>query len=82
MALALGALIGLEREYATYKHRGHSIAGIRTFPLIALFGALCAYLGQTISPDSSGRNSSHRSVNYCRLLSPLATFPFCWGSYF
>lgn len=37
VALALGALIGLEREYATYKHRGHSIAGIRTFPLIALF---------------------------------------------
>lgn len=50
VALALGALIGLEREYATYKHRGHSVAGIRTFPLISLFGALCAYLGQTISP--------------------------------
>jgi len=48
-ALALGALIGLEREYATYKNRGHSFAGIRTFPLIALFGALATYLGQTIS---------------------------------
>lgn len=49
-ALALGALIGLEREYASYKKRAHSYAGIRTFPLIALFGALSAYLGETISP--------------------------------
>jgi uncharacterized membrane protein (DUF4010 family) len=49
-ALALGALIGLEREYARYKSRGHDYAGIRTFPLISLFGALSAYLGQTISP--------------------------------
>ncbi len=48
-ALALGALIGLEREYARYKSRGHDYAGIRTFPLISLFGALAAYLGQTIS---------------------------------
>ena len=50
IALALGALIGLEREYATYKNRGHEYAGIRTFPLIALFGALCAYFGDIISP--------------------------------
>lgn len=50
IALALGALIGLEREYARYRKRGHEYAGIRTFPLIALFGALSAYLGATISP--------------------------------
>ena len=37
LALALGALIGLEREYARYKKRGHDYAGIRTFPLISLF---------------------------------------------
>ncbi len=49
IALALGALVGLEREYARYKLRGHSYAGIRTYPLIALFGALSAYLGETIS---------------------------------
>ena len=48
-ALALGALIGLEREYARYKKRGHDYAGIRTFPLIALFGALSAYLGDLFS---------------------------------
>ncbi|MBU0470798.1 MAG: DUF4010 domain-containing protein [Nanoarchaeota archaeon] len=45
IALALGGLIGLEREYARYRKRGHDYAGIRTFPLIALFGALSAYLG-------------------------------------
>lgn len=49
IALALGLLIGLEREYARYKERGHEYAGIRTFPLITLFGALAAYLGQLIS---------------------------------
>jgi uncharacterized membrane protein (DUF4010 family) len=48
-AIALGALIGLEREYARYKKRGHDYAGIRTFPLIALFGALAAYLGDLYS---------------------------------
>jgi len=48
-ALALGALIGLEREYARYKQRGHYYAGIRTFPLITLFGALSAYFGEVIS---------------------------------
>lgn len=50
IALALGAFIGLEREYARYKKRGHDYAGIRTFPLIALFGALAAYFGDFISP--------------------------------
>ncbi len=49
VALALGALIGLEREYARYKQRGHTYAGIRTFPLIALFGALSGYFGDIIS---------------------------------
>ena len=49
VALALGALIGLEREYARYRKRGQIYAGIRTFPLIALFGALTAYFGDTIS---------------------------------
>jgi len=50
IALALGALIGLEREYAVYRQKGHEYAGIRTFPLIALFGAFSAYLGEIISP--------------------------------
>ncbi|PIZ51000.1 hypothetical protein COY27_05080 [Candidatus Woesearchaeota archaeon CG_4_10_14_0_2_um_filter_33_13] len=50
LALGLGALIGLEREYARFQKRGHDYAGIRTFPLIAVFGALSAYLGELISP--------------------------------
>ncbi|MBI2666379.1 MgtC/SapB family protein [Candidatus Woesearchaeota archaeon] len=51
LALALGAFMGLEREYARYNRRGevHAYAGIRTFPLISLFGALAAYLGDIIS---------------------------------
>ncbi len=50
VALLLGALIGLEREYARYHKRGHDYAGIRTFPLISLFGALAALLGELINP--------------------------------
>jgi uncharacterized membrane protein (DUF4010 family) len=50
ISLALGALIGLEREYARYRKKAHEYAGIRTFPLIALFGTLSAYLGELISP--------------------------------
>ena len=50
IALALGALVGLELEYARYRRKAQSYAGIRTYPLIALFGAMAAYLGATISP--------------------------------
>ncbi len=49
IALVLGALIGLERERSTYKQKRMAYAGIRTFPLIALFGALSAYFAHTIS---------------------------------
>jgi len=49
LALALGALIGLEREYARFRNRAHDYAGIRTFPLISLFGALCAFLGEAVN---------------------------------
>jgi len=41
VSLGIGLLLGLERE-----RREASIAGIRTFPLISLFGTLCAQLGQ------------------------------------
>lgn len=41
IALGLGLLVGMQRE------RVHSkIAGIRTFPLITVFGTVCALLGQ------------------------------------
>ncbi|NQV91326.1 MgtC/SapB family protein, partial [Candidatus Woesearchaeota archaeon] len=50
IALALGLLIGLEREYARYQKRGHDYGGIRTYPLIALFGALAAFISDLYSP--------------------------------
>ncbi len=50
LALALGALVGLEREYARHQKHGNSYAGIRTYPLIALFGALAVYLSELFTP--------------------------------
>jgi uncharacterized membrane protein (DUF4010 family) len=41
MALGAGLLVGLQRQRAN-----SSLAGIRTFPLIALFGAICALLAR------------------------------------
>jgi uncharacterized membrane protein (DUF4010 family) len=41
IALGLGLLIGLQRERTDAR-----LAGFRTFPLVALLGALCALLGQ------------------------------------
>jgi uncharacterized membrane protein (DUF4010 family) len=49
IAIALGALIGVERERSKFTRKNVAYAGIRTFPLIALFGALSAYLGDLIS---------------------------------
>jgi uncharacterized membrane protein (DUF4010 family) len=42
VAFGLGLLLGLQRERVE-----SSIGGIRTFPLIALFGTICALLGKT-----------------------------------
>ena len=41
VAFGLGLLLGLQRERSE-----SSIGGIRTFPLIAVFGTVCAQLGQ------------------------------------
>jgi uncharacterized membrane protein (DUF4010 family) len=41
ISLALGLLVGLQRQ-----HQNARIAGIRTFPLITLFGTVCALLAQ------------------------------------
>jgi uncharacterized membrane protein (DUF4010 family) len=41
VSLGLGLLLGLERE-----RRGPVVAGIRTFPIISLFGTVCAQIGQ------------------------------------
>ena len=42
VSFGLGLLLGLQRERSE-----SSIGGIRTFPLIALFGTVCALLGKT-----------------------------------
>lgn len=41
LALALGLLVGLQRERSD-----NDLAGFRTFPLITVFGTLCAYLSR------------------------------------
>src|SRR5205085_11438317 len=39
IALGLGLLVGLQRESAA-----SALAGVRTFPLVTLFGAICGLL--------------------------------------
>ncbi len=49
VALGLGMLIGLERERSKSEEGG---AGVRTFALIALTGAIAGYLGNTLGLDA------------------------------
>ncbi|MEM3374086.1 MAG: DUF4010 domain-containing protein [Candidatus Woesearchaeota archaeon] len=44
LSIALGALIGAEREKSHQQHLGTDFAGIRTFMLITFLGTLSAYL--------------------------------------
>src|SRR5512132_680674 len=48
VALAAGLLIGLEREQSRALDKKPSIGGVRTFPLIALAGALSSLLAHTM----------------------------------
>ena len=48
IALAAGALIGLEREQSRTLEKKPRIGGVRTFPLIALAGALAALAAHTL----------------------------------
>lgn len=49
-ALAIGLLIGLERQFNMSKDSNHShFGGIRTFPLLALTGCLAALLGDLMN---------------------------------
>lgn len=43
VALGLGLLVGIERERVAER-----LAGIRTFPMVTVFGAICALLGQAL----------------------------------
>lgn len=46
LALALGFLVGLERESARADNRRLIFGGVRTFPIVSLFGFACAWLHQ------------------------------------
>lgn len=48
VALASGALIGIEREQSAAHENKPRLGGIRTFPLLALAGALSALLAHTL----------------------------------
>lgn len=48
IALAAGALIGLEREQSRTLAKRHRLGGVRTFPLIGLAGALSALAAHTM----------------------------------
>jgi uncharacterized membrane protein (DUF4010 family) len=48
VALAAGALIGLERQQNLGLEQKTGIGGVRTFPLIALSGAMSAFLSQVL----------------------------------
>lgn len=47
-ALAIGALIGLEREHSHRKANEELFAGVRTFPLISLIGCLAALMSEQL----------------------------------
>ncbi|MEI6563126.1 MAG: DUF4010 domain-containing protein [bacterium] len=44
VALAMGFLIGLERETGRKERRQFFFGGVRTFPIVSLFGFSCAWL--------------------------------------
>jgi len=44
-ALGIGMLIGIERERNAQKQGDAATAGVRTFALAALLGALCQFAG-------------------------------------
>jgi uncharacterized membrane protein (DUF4010 family) len=46
VALLIGALIGLEREYVQQRTGEEDFAGIRTFTLMSLLGAIGAYMAE------------------------------------
>ncbi|MFG0287538.1 MAG: MgtC/SapB family protein [Rhodopirellula sp. JB044] len=64
ISLGLGLLVGMQREWKVSE-----IAGIRTFPLITLFGTLCT----TISPEHSEWMCAAGVLSICVLLA-IANF--------
>ena len=52
IALLLGLIVGIEREFQHYQQRIQIFAGIRTFTLISLFGWLIGFLAQQLGEFS------------------------------
>ena len=48
-ALLIGALVGIERERHKQRHEHPEIAGLRTFILVALFGALSGWVSLVLA---------------------------------
>jgi uncharacterized membrane protein YhiD involved in acid resistance len=48
VALGTGLLIGIEREQRKGEGPAHIVAGVRTFALISLTGAVCTMLGTAL----------------------------------
>jgi uncharacterized membrane protein (DUF4010 family) len=51
LALAVGGAVGLERERHAFAEKKPSFGGARTFPLVALLGALAALLARALGPS-------------------------------
>lgn len=69
-ALLIGALLGLEREFVQQKEGVFEFAGVRTFSLITLLGAVAAYMEQFWGPWTS-------LVVFCGLV--LLSIAGYWG---
>jgi len=52
IALAIGGLVGVERERHALRYRRSEFGGVRTFPLIALAGALAALATRSLGPGA------------------------------
>src|SRR5437868_10688487 len=48
-ALGCGLLIGVERERRKGSGPGRAMAGVRSFALVSLMGAVCALIGQAMT---------------------------------
>ncbi len=70
-ALLIGALLGLEREFVQQKEGVFEFAGVRTFSLITLLGAVAAYMEQYWGPWTS-------LVVFCGLV--LLSIAGYWGA--
>ena len=80
IALLIGVLIGVEREYARLKEEVKSFAGVRTFPLIALLGCSAALLTELGGEWTFGilAGSSWRWLSSTKSCSALCGCPWAW----